>query len=29
VDRFSPETPGDMALAQRVQAQIAAAQAAQ
>ncbi|MBW7834345.1 MAG: acyl-CoA thioesterase [Simplicispira suum] len=29
VDRFSPETPGDMALAQRVQAQIAAAQAVQ
>ncbi|MGP1629022.1 MAG: acyl-CoA thioesterase [Giesbergeria sp.] len=29
VDRFNPETPGDMALAQRVQAQIAAAQAVQ
>ena len=29
VDRFVPETPGDMALAQRVQAQIAAAQAVQ
>lgn len=29
VDRFSPETPGDMALAQRVQAQIDAAQAVQ
>lgn len=29
VDHFHPETPGDMALAQRVQAQIAAAQAVQ
>ncbi len=29
VDQFSPETPGDIALAQRVQSQIAAAQAAQ
>lgn len=29
VDRFTPESPGDIALAQRVQAQIAAAQAEQ
>lgn len=29
VDRWTPETPGDMALAERVQAQIASAQGAQ
>ena len=29
VNHFSPETPGDMALAQQVQAQITAAQAVQ